>query len=492
MEANRHQCLEVSAAGNVLYLSDGIRSFVKLQNISYDHSRAHLVTSGFFLLAACILAALLWGDQVRLIMYAYPGLAVLVGGWLYGAQPALYLGFSWWIWFITPFVRRVVDYQVGYFNPVNPIMLAPFGVTGWAVLTLLRFGDRLKDQAYFPFLLSLLGVLYGYLVGVVKAGAFSATFALLEWLCPILIGFHACVFWQLYPAHRRVIRSVFAGGVFLMGIYGIAQYLNPFPWDTQWLIDSGMTSSHGFPAPTSFNIFSTLNSRGPFAFVMFAGLLILFDGRRLLSRLAIAPGVISLLLSMVRSSWGGLGLGMMFLSVRFKGSQRTRLIGILTVGSLLLIPMWMYTPNTSRITSRADTMTHLAEDNSLNARLRLYTQALPNALRTPIGRGIGGFGVASKLQDEDRAVKGLDSGIINILLSLGWVGSLLYLGGFVELLRRIVLLDTKKTDPFGVIATAIVVSLAALLVITTTVKGLLGALTWCFLGLALASSAYHE
>src|SRR5215208_7879858 len=52
-----------------------------------------------------------------LLQLLYPLAACAVGGLLYWRYPTLYLGFAWWIWFLTPEVRRLVDYEHGW-NPV--------------------------------------------------------------------------------------------------------------------------------------------------------------------------------------------------------------------------------------------------------------------------------------------------------------------------------------------------------------------------------------
>src|SRR5918912_703929 len=53
-----------------------------------------------------------------LMQTLYPSAALVVGLLLYWRYPALYLGFTWWLWFLTPEVRRVVDYQSAW-EPEN-------------------------------------------------------------------------------------------------------------------------------------------------------------------------------------------------------------------------------------------------------------------------------------------------------------------------------------------------------------------------------------
>ena len=46
--------------------------------------------------------------------YAYLAATLAVGALLYWRRPGLYIGFTWWLWFLTPEVRRLVDYQQGW------------------------------------------------------------------------------------------------------------------------------------------------------------------------------------------------------------------------------------------------------------------------------------------------------------------------------------------------------------------------------------------
>lgn len=454
-----------------------------------DPSRAVLMAGGILLLSLCFLGLLLEAQRPTLLNYAFPAVTILIGGWLYMSHPALYLGFTWWIWFVTPFVRRIADFQAGGYTPANPIMLAPYLVTGLTIFTLFRFGKRLRNRTYFPFLLSLGGVGYGYMIGIIRAGPLSATFGLLQWLLPLLFGFHVLLFWQLYPAHRRVIRSTFTWGVIVMGIYAIAQYLLAPAWDMMWLSESGMVSSMGPPEATQFRLFSTLNSTGPFANIMMVGLLLLFDGRGLISRLAAIPGYFSFLLTLVRSAWGGWVVGVVFLVSHIRGQQRGRLLGVLVVGALLAVPLFIYAPNTDRVADRAATVTNLEDSGSLDARMKLYQSTTTDALLNPVGEGIGSFGTASKLSSDE--IVSFDSGVLEIPFTLGWPGTLLYLAGLFLMLKDVVLISKEDTDQFAVIASSIVIAFIAMMVFNNHLKGLGGMAIWSFLGLAVAAQQYY-
>lgn len=455
-------------------------------------------TVGLVAVCACLLIALLFSPEADLTKIVYPIAVVGVGLWLYATQPPLYLGFTWWIWLITPFARRIIDYQTGGFDPVNPAVLAPLLVTCLTILTFIRFFNRLLERRYFPFFLCLLGVVYGYIVGVAKAGLMPATYALLGWVAPLLFGFHCFLFWKLYPNHRSVVRTTFAWGVLILGVYAIYQYLVAPDWDMQWLEQSGMTSSMGQPEATQFRLFSMLNSTGPFATFMMAGLLLLFDGRGLIPRLALAPGYVSFLLALVRSTWGGWVIGITLILVRSRGYSRSRTVAILAIGAILCIPLIVVSPNTSRISDRADSIANLGQDTSLQERMRLYEEGTLNAILHPIGIGIGSLGTAARLASpegvEGSAVNAVvfDSGVLAIPLTLGWTGTTLYLGGLIWMIVLALGVSQSNADQFAVISVSIVVALMAMMLFSNQLKGLSGMMAWSFLGLALASRQYHR
>lgn len=456
-----------------------------------SETRSLSVALGIALLCASLLTILAWTGYIALIKLAYPATVILIGAWLYAVQPSLYVSFTLWTWFVTPFVRRVVDYQVGFHDPTNPVMLAPLAVTALSLFTLFRFGNQLMQRRYFPILMAILGVLYGFLVGVVKVGVMGAIFSLLNWLLPLVFGFHVYLFWRQYPKYQRVITSTFIWGVLVMGTYALLQFVLAPVWDMTWLVQSEMTGSMGTPEAMEFRLFSTLNSTGPFAFVMLAGLLLLFSRATPLALLAAGPGYLSFLLSLVRSAWGGWVVGVIYLILRLEGTLRLRLIALMGAVLLLSLPLYTYLPNTDRIDNRMESITNLEGDVSYDQRAGLYLSVLPELLKNPIGEGLGGLGTAAKLGQDEEVVY-FDSGILEIVISLGWVGSVLYLGGAFWLLGQSLRLTASATDQTVVVLVACALSFFTILLFTNMLQGLMGFVFWSLLCLALAGNAYYS
>ena len=84
-----------------------------------------------------IASAVVWGLTALLVLarqgtvltLAFPLMATLAALWLYFKSPARYMGFMWWVWFLSPEVRRLADWGKGAFTPTSLIQIAPLVVT---------------------------------------------------------------------------------------------------------------------------------------------------------------------------------------------------------------------------------------------------------------------------------------------------------------------------------------------------------------------------
>ncbi|WP_377807371.1 hypothetical protein ABNQ38_10180 [Azospirillum sp. A29] len=52
--------------------------------------------------------------KAGLLEIIFPVGALAVGALLVTRDPARFAAFTWWLWFLTPEVRRLVDYQAGW------------------------------------------------------------------------------------------------------------------------------------------------------------------------------------------------------------------------------------------------------------------------------------------------------------------------------------------------------------------------------------------
>jgi hypothetical protein len=432
--------------------------------------------------AGCVLT-----NRGGLLNLLYPLCALLVGGLLYRRNPTLYVGFVWWLWFLTPEVRRLVDWQSGY-QPESTVALTPFLVSGLTFFTLLRHSPKLQNFPFLPIGMAVVGLLYGFGVGVLKVGVFAVAFDLLNYIVPVIFAFYLIVNWRDYPAYSRVTQRTFAWGLLLMGLYALLQFFVLPTWDRVWM-DNAEMPSIGQPEPFEVRVWSTLNSPGPFANVIMAGLLVLLSSGASRYWPALVAGVVSFLLSLVRSTWGAFVVGLCFLAAN-RGRSRSRLLATLAVVGLLLWPLVSLGPVADAINTRLETFGNIQGDTSFRERLAFYGQVAPRAFLNPLGEGLGNTGVAVRLGNEGSGPEVFDSGIMAITLTLGWPGTLLYAGGLIWLSLH-ALRGTKRPDDFAAASRGILAGMLTLLLYGNIATGVSGMLLWYFLGLAVAARVYY-
>ncbi|UCG34876.1 MAG: O-antigen ligase domain-containing protein [Candidatus Omnitrophota bacterium] len=422
----------------------------------------------------------------------YPAIALAVGLVLYLRSPSLYIEFTWWLWFLNPFIRRVVDYQVGW-DYLNPIAVTPLLVTMLTIFTLVRHSQTLFRRALFPFIMILVGILYCYFVGVIKNGFLRASYGFGNWGAPVLFAIHLVLNWQDYPYYRNAIQRVFVWGVIVMGLYGIAQFISPLGWDKYWVSNAPM-GSIGLPEPFRVRIFSTLNSPGPFAVVMMAGLISLFSSKGLLRILAAIPGYVSFLLSLVRSAWGGWVVAILAIALKVSGRVRFRFLVLALVIGLGVLPLVSFGPIAERIDKRFQTFSYFQEDGSFNIRLGLYRKYLGYAFFNVSGAGLGHTGVSTKLGSESGEMSGisLESGVMIIPFTLGWIGTFFYLFGLALLISAVFSGKYFRSDLFVITTQAIILASLSQLIFDNILIKVSGMIFWSFLGLALSASKYSE
>lgn len=432
--------------------------------------------------AGCILVGV--GSLLRL---AFPLGSLAVGLFLYFRYPIIYIGFTWWMWFVTPWLRRIIDYRSGWDGQAL-ILVAPFLVT---LITLITFVQQLP-RAYrlggLPFVLAFMGVVYGYLIGIIKNPPFVATRALLDWLTPIVFGFHLFVNWQNYPSYRQIIQRTFLWGVLITGTYGVFQYLVAPEWDNFWIIQTEIVTN-GKPEPLGIRVFSTMNSALPFANVTLAGLLLLFTSKNPLRIPASIVGYLAFLLSLARSAWGGWLVGMITLVSLLKARFQMRLIITILLMALCVLPLTTIEPFSEIINSRFETFSNIQEDTSFNERSENYQANLNLALSSGLGNGIGSVYFINEKGLLEEVV--LDSGVLDILFTLGWFGAIPYLSGIILLVISVFQSSEAGSDPFASAARAISIGLVTQLALGSVMLELTGLVFWGFLGVAMAARKYH-
>lgn len=415
----------------------------------------------------------------KFVTLLFPLASLGVGFFIYNSYPILYVGFTWWLWLLTPLVRRLADMGSVYTEP-SPVLLTPFLVTSLCFITLYKQIPKLNRLGKLgtPFILSLLGLFYSLMVGILTRAPSQLLIASLDWFTPVIFGFHLYVNWRNYPEYRHNLERVFLYGVLIVGVYGIFQYLALPQWEVNWLKNAPIDSicDGGFE-PLKCRVYSTLNSPEPFSGFMAAGLLLLLCNHSKWSMPAQVAGYLSFLLAMVRSSWMGWLVGFFFLIFSLKEKFQIRLIAVFLVIALCIVPMTQI-KQFSGITARFSTFSSLESDGSADARKDTYEEIIPEALTNWLGDGIGG--------------KQYDSTLLALLMSLGWVGTTFYLGGILLLISNLFYQSVSSNDAFATATRGVVMTIIARLPINSPLAGVQGIIFWTFLGIGVAAHRYHQ
>ncbi len=421
--------------------------------------------------------------------YLFPLFAFVLGIILYRRYPGLYVSHMWWLWFITPEIRRLVDYQIG-FQPISPVMLTPYLVTGLTFFSVLLYFPTLLNKRVFPITLAMAGILYGYFVGIINAGLLPATFGLLNWLLPVLFGIYVIIFSNKYESFKQSTYRTFVWGTMIMGIYGLFQYINPPPWDKYWMLASKMLSI-GLPLPYHVRIFSTMNSPGPFAMELMGTLLMLSVGASAWRIPAAIFGYLTFLLTLVRTAWGGWAVGLIYLIYRFKPQYTIRYVVATIFVLMLALPVLSIGPIANSIDKRVQSIENVQQNASYKVRVNFYKDFFYKSLDEPIGTGIGNVGVSGRLSSSGHVVN-FDSGIMEIPYVLGWPGALLFIFGTLWTLMYVTLNSSASKDPFIAVYGAIALSVFVTLPFFDTLIGTSGMLFWGFCGMTISGIRYQR
>lgn len=413
----------------------------------------------------------------------FPLGSVVLGVFLYRRYPLFYNGFTWWMWFLGPLIRRMIDYKSGYLT-FGPWTLTPMLVTFISCITLIKYLPRTYRSGGLPFLLAIGSLCYSFMTAVIQQDTSAAVINFLGWSSPVIFAFHLFVNWRDYPSYRRNFQLIFMWGTLVMGLYGICQYLIAPEWDRFWLRHiSNLT--FGKPEPLGIRVCSTMNAPQTFANMMMAGLLLIFTNRGSQRFLGAGPGYLAFLLSRARSAWIGWFAGLIIFLLSLKSSLQMRLIITIMIGSFTIVPLTVIEPFSTVISSRIETLSGSPEEDfSYQQRAQGYSELFNVALSQFVGKGLGHH-------IESDSIGSKDSGILSILFSLGWIGSIPYLGGLLMLLLRLGQAPEKKVDLFASCSFAIVLGVLLQVGLNMIFDGSMAMLIWGFLGISLAANKYH-
>jgi hypothetical protein len=434
-------------------------------------------------------AAMLTGLGGRAANVAYTVAAVLTAAVLLARSPAMYSSFALWMWFLSPFVRRVLDYRHGW-NSTSPALLAPPLVAALSIYTLARNARELRGRLFAPYLLILGALAYGYSVGLINAGLIPSTYALLTWLAPLVFGLHLALSWRHYLELSTAIRKTFSVALPILAAYGIYQFVRLPVWDAQWMINADLKSL-GTALPFLVRVFGTLNTPGPYAAFLLAGMLMVLTGKGFIRFPGIAVAAVALLLTRTRAVWVAFLIGLVMQQLSQPVIRLPRRIVTLVIVSILAAPLTQIPAFRDTIGSRLSTLKSISADNSFIKRVQFSQVNAAEIVETALGNGLGTTGGAIKLNRAQVGIRSLDNGFLELFYLFGWLGGAMFILGVAALLYQSFRFAEARRDPFSSAVRATAIALVSILPIGDVFTGSTGTLLWTMMGLGIAAHAYH-
>jgi len=304
-----------------------------------------------------------------------------------------------------------------------------------------------------------------------------------------VFSFHLFVNWKLYPQYRQVMQRTFVLGVLVMGGYGIFQYCTAPEWD-RFYLNNLNASSFGNPFPFEIRVFGTQSSPQDFANTMMAGLILIFTSNEQLRFAASGAGYITFLLTAARSAWLGWVASLLAFLPSLSLKFQMRLILTILLMAVLVVPLATIEPFATPIQERLESLSaaQSGDDFSLQERTQGYEDLLAIALTEVVGSGIGGRGRALPAS----VIGGSDSGILPLLFTLGWAGTLPYLMGIVLIVYHLFQTKESRNDPFSSASRAIVFGSISQVWLNNIFAGDVAMILWSFLGIGMAASHYYS
>lgn len=420
---------------------------------------------------------------------AFPALTVLLGVVLFARSKPNYVSLLCWVWFLSPLMRRVIDYRSG--TDATIVLLTPYAVAFVPALSILYDWPQIWNRRAWPLLVMLLAVVYGTIIGLTNFSVASVLQIVVIWLSPLTFA----LFLVRYRADAAAYfasfeRSMIAGTAFA-GVYGIYQYFTMPAWDALWMKTLGNTT-FGFPTPMQVRVFSVLNAPQILALFVSVGILLAVRSRGWLRFVAVPSGILVLVLSMARTAWVSLSIGLLYTVWRLPPKQRLQILAI-GFSCCIALGVVLQDPDVNfAVTQRVNTLSNVGGDDSIVTRVQGHLALLENMTRFPFGLGLGGQQTGSDKGPYDamlghggKYVMQNDSTLAAFLISLGLFGTLLAMVSFAAITLRVITFSGAGRQ----IATplkAIYIVIATEFLLDNIINGPGAFVTWSCVGFSFA------
>jgi hypothetical protein len=434
----------------------------------------------------CLL--LLFGNLGLISKFIFTIISVGLGFAFFFRSTELYISFTLWLWFLAPFVYRVIEYRIGDSTPGHCLAPAIVGLISCIQLPKLLL-NKLNFRA-FPFILCALCFIYGSLIGVIH-GIFDFSSTLMM-ISPIIFGCYLCIDWRNYPKNIKTIKTTFFWGIFILAVYGIMQKIFFFPWDQHFFNNTRASEVSTMDGSLITGAFSTTNGRQQFGAYLIAGIVLLLANQisqkiKISNVCMLVVEHIALLLTSARACWLGWIVSLLFFLVTFKSSRNLKLVSFLLLLAILMFSLISVEPFSSMIMGRLNSFSNLSEDYSLNERQKAYDILFEKSLTEFVGLGIG-----TDIFALNGHAGSFDGSIFQMLLWTGWIGVGMLISGLAliywELFANKVNNDYESVYATRSISLGILVQAGFNLIFI----GEHALILWSFLGISMAGLIYNR
>jgi hypothetical protein len=427
------------------------------------------------LLAGTAVAGPVLGGLIRPIFVLGSALA----GWLaWRKGPEAHVQSAILMFAFAPFVRRLVDVAVG-FDSSGIMLSGPLLFIVAPIPSLLAPPSEARPAQAWPLppLIILGCILYGATLSMFQNDWFNAANGGMKWAAPVLYGLALQQRADLSGALLHAMARVFLAVLPLTGLYGIWQYVDPQRWDQFWMVNASITSA-GYPLPYLVRVFSTMNGPASYATFTATGLLLVgFLRPGWQAVLAMLPAALGLLLSLYRTSWITLAVGIVFCMAFQPTRKRALLTTIAVLGAA--VAAIVVTPFGDVITSRFESLGSISQDSSGSERLEEFVTLWNAPDSTVLGAGftITDVGVAGAMP--------IDGQIIASWVTMGIPVGLICLSAYVWISLRATSAAWRIPTREGVVLGSLAFSaLVIQMPLTGVASGEVSALYWMLIALA--------
>jgi hypothetical protein len=408
-----------------------------------------------------------------------------VGWYAWRIGPSAHVQVALFLFAFAPFARRIVDLSAGY-DQTGLMLIGPL----LAILSPLpRLRRYLEDDdemrpGVTPILVVTGCVIYAAAISLFQGDWFNSASGILKWLSPLVYALALL----RYADREEMVQAITSAFLIILpitGLIGIVQYINPPDWDRYWM-QFAPISSVGQPLPYEVRVFSSMNGPASFATFTAAGLLLAcFLRSRWYLPLAAIPPALALLLSLYRTAWISLAVGVLF-CLLFK-STRMRAATILLGSFGAVVSAATLPPFASVVSERLATLSEGTADSSAQERLEEYLALWNQTDSNVFGAGFTTVDVGSA------GAVATDGMIIGCWVAMGIVVGLFCLSALVWATLRMVAAAWRDGRREAIVIGAIGCGGLVQLPLANIASGELGFLFWTFAALAsLERSAFTK